>query len=1318
MKARSAFLSFGRRRHRRLAVSAVIAMAICAAFACLLATEPGLRTFAGAAAFFSGGALRIEGASGALCGPLSVSRLAVDLPEARIEMSDLALDWQPTALFSRIAIDRLRVERIDVFLKDTPPSPEPPAPPESLRPPLAFDLAAEIGALNIHASDTGYAAGAQPIFALRESRLSLGGEPSRFLVRQLAVILPQGQLEATGELGTATPFALRLDGHWTADEFTIELDAEGNLLEPVLQLLAQGRGARGRATVAATPFAALPLKALELEAEGVDPAALAPGLPRANLRLFTNLAAAAGEKGEPVLRGPLRIDNTRPASFDTGGLPLTSLRADVDAAMDALRLDALTLEDGHGKLAGNLRWRRQADREESADAAPPAGFGQLDLQLDLDALDPARLDRRLPSRRVDGRIQAGAAAQRQWGKVSLRAAAARIEAEGEIVAGIAAAPAFVLKLDLHGFDPAAFHPAAPSAAIGLQATATGVLAERPALALHFAFSDSRLDGKPLDGGGQFSLDGAQVRDAAIDLNLAGNHLKLAGNWGRAEDRLTLDVDAPRLAALGGGGRMRAAGTISGGLDAPAGTLRLDAKDLRLPGETTIAALAGEARIEAGVDGLLALKLSGSGISTGGLQLAEAEIVAEGRRSRHRIRIEAGGRFGDGDARLTAALEGGLEAIHWRGRLLALENKGRWPLRLRAPAALDIGPEELGLTEAGFEAGERGVIHLAEIRRKNGEAVLRGKLDGLAMTMLPGQSPRDPLVLGGIWDLCLGENVEGEAHLFRESGDLSIQGEIATRLGLERLEAHLFARNRKLTLAFAAQGREVGEIGVSLEAGIEREGQGWRLAPHIPLEGAAHLAMPSLAWLGRLSRENIEIAGALAAEISISGTPAMPDVRGGIQGRALQLAFADQGLILSGGELDAGFAHRDGRQSLRLERLAFESASRVRPRDKRAPVDALTATPGHLLVTGDIALGAVQASGEGGGERGRFTFTAERLPLLQRADRWLIVSGQGRANLQGKALDIDARLHADAGYIAIDDTPPPSLGDDVVVRRAGAAGGEKNAAQEADGPFAISGKIALELGRALYLDAFGVDTRLAGGLELQWHPGGPPRALGAIHTVDGSYRGYGQRLAIERGTITFQGEPDNPGLNIVAMRRGMEVDAGVAITGDARRPQVKLLSEPTVPDPEKLSWLVLGRAPDAAGADLALLVPAAQAIFGGGGGGMTEELTRGLGIDSFTIGQGDLNSHRRSAASKVVGGGSSVSAGPVTNSDVVAVGKRLTSGLFLSFEQSLTGVESLVKLTYRLDRRLSLVARGGSDNALDIYYTFFIGGKGKKAREDN
>ncbi len=120
------------------------------------------------------------------------------------------------------------------------------------------------------------------------------------------------------------------------------------------------------------------------------------------------------------------------------------------------------------------------------------------------------------------------------------------------------------------------------------------------------------------------------------------------------------------------------------------------------------------------------------------------------------------------------------------------------------------------------------------------------------------------------------------------------------------------------------------------------------------------------------------------------------------------------------------------------------------------------------------------------------------------------------------------------------------------------------------------------------------------------------------TNGGQYEGYGQQLEIERGILNFQGAPGNPALNIRALRKGLAVEAGVDVTGTVASPQVRLVSEPNVPDSEKISWLVLGRESDQVGsADATLLLSAAGAIFGGDGSrNIPRELVQGLGLMNF------------------------------------------------------------------------------------------------------
>jgi translocation and assembly module TamB len=57
------------------------------------------------------------------------------------------------------------------------------------------------------------------------------------------------------------------------------------------------------------------------------------------------------------------------------------------------------------------------------------------------------------------------------------------------------------------------------------------------------------------------------------------------------------------------------------------------------------------------------------------------------------------------------------------------------------------------------------------------------------------------------------------------------------------------------------------------------------------------------------------------------------------------------------------------------------------------------------------------------------------------------------------------------------------------------------------------------------------------------------------------------------------------------------------------------------------------------------------------------------------------------------------------SQIVTLGKRLSDRLYLSYEQSTATAQNVVKFTYELTRRLSLVSRAGTDNAVDLYYTF-------------
>ncbi|CAI08504.1 translocation/assembly module TamB domain-containing protein [Aromatoleum aromaticum] len=1302
----------------------VVAAALFATW--LVRTESGLRFAADAVGRLSGGQVVVENASGRLAGPLRIDALRVATPDLRLRLDNLALQWNAAALFDRhLDIASLAIDEITLARRPADAPAPAQGPPATLELPLSLSLRAlqvGRGALLDWPAEGGDAAPAGAVkFELSSLAATLASDGRHHRIEALSATLPVGQASLSGEMdGGAAPFALSasggLHGERAGRAYTLNLRADGDLVAPHLLVEAEGAGLAGSADVVAAPFEPVPLRRLQAALGDIDPSAFQADAPQAALRLEVDLTSAPGEAW--VLSGPVTIENQAPGTIDRNALPVERIAAQLRWTPTETSADSLLVElPGAGTAAGNVHWSPDAD----------TAFGRVTAMLQLAGIDPARLDARLPKGNVAGTVEAAGDASQQTARLDLRVGAARIRADGELTAPTDdGGRTLVATGQLASFDPHALFARAPAASLNMSFDLRGELGERRRFDARWQLQPSRLESRPLSGGGHVVIDGERLVDSDLDLTLAGNRVQVKGAWGERGDELEIDVDAPALAALGDefGGRARIEGTVSGTLERPGATLDLSATALRLPGGLRVAGLDAQGRFADGIDGRLELALDVTGLGRGEDEnlIDRAKLGVRGKGADHVIDFTASGLEDD---TLRMRLEGGLvrkpdaggsanaasgaggaakpdsaptgdprARFAWQGRAVALETGGRFKAQLTSPAQLYIGAERIALGTAAFDAGERGRIRLDETQWTPQLIAARGALTGLALRLASRPDgrregrvgrERGALVLGAEWDLQLGQSANGTARMFRESGDLTVSGELPARLGLEHLEARLTARDNRLALSLDARGSELGELVGSATALAERDpAAGWRLAPDAALLGSARLEMPSIAWLGRLMQENIVTGGSLAADFALAGTPSDPRASGSIDGTGLSVALVDQGLQLTGGELRAQF----DRDRLRLVRLEFVSPNRVRPADGRVPVARFTREPGRLTASGEIALDS---------GTGSFIYQADRLPILQRPDRWLILSGGGTAQSTWTSLDLDAEFRADAGYVELADSPPPSLSEDVVILGRETPSGK--------GGFKLSADVLVALGENLYLSALGVDTRLAGELLLRVRDGEPLSAVGTIATVGGTYQGYGQSLVIERGRINFQGPLNNPGLNIVALRKGLAVEAGVAIVGSARRPQVRLVSEPNVPDPEKLSWLVLGRPPTAGGgADLGLLLPAAQALLGGPGGGMTEQLSRSLGFDQLSIGQGELSSVTRGATSRVVGEGSVVTGEGTVTGQVLSLGKRLSSDLFLSFEQSLGGAESLVKLTYQLTRQVSVVARGGNDNSADVYYT--------------
>lgn len=521
-----------------------------------------------------------------------------------------------------------------------------------------------------------------------------------------------------------------------------------------------------------------------------------------------------------------------------------------------------------------------------------------------------------------------------------------------------------------------------------------------------------------------------------------------------------------------------------------------------------------------------------------------------------------------------------------------------------------------------------------------------------------------LVLGGV--LNLRRDAAGawqaQAELGRQQGDLSlreptIQGSRAQALGIResRIALQVAQGDWRLSQRFdgALLGRFEGEQRVHLSD-----------PSAIPtladvLSGKLLLSAPNLRPWGTWMPAGWRLTGAAQAEATLGGTLGAPTYQGQVSGRRLGISNTLMGVQLQDGELDVRLAG----DQVTLERLVAQSVGQ-----------------GRLSATGEARLAEPA--------RAVLKVEAQRLAVLQRVDRKLVLSGQTTLQLGQDDLALDGKLNVDEGLFDISRTDAPTIGDDVNV-----LGRDDAAADDAGSkatPRKMAVKVDIDLGQQLRIQGRGLEATLTGLLRAGTQ-NNKPTLNGTVAVVKGRYAAYGQKLVVSRSTVVFNGVVDNPRLDILALRQqsggatDQDVKVGVSITGSAQDPRIRLWSDPEMSETEKLSWLVLGRAPSGLGtADIGLLQSAAVALLSGEGPSTSDNLITSLGLDELSVRQNETSSARDT---------------------VVNVGKQVSRHWFVGYERNLNATAGNWQLVYKLAQRFMLRLQTGDDNAADLIWSW-------------
>jgi translocation and assembly module TamB len=538
--------------------------------------------------------------------------------------------------------------------------------------------------------------------------------------------------------------------------------------------------------------------------------------------------------------------------------------------------------------------------------------------------------------------------------------------------------------------------------------------------------------------------------------------------------------------------------------------------------------------------------------------------------------------------------------------------------------------------------------------------LRAEVDAFSVAPLlarlqPNMGWGGDLQIGARIELDAAERFEADVLIERRDGDLRIASDTGVQsLGLSDLRLAMTARDGRWTLAQALAGTSLGEAAgaVSLQTTPERR---WP-APDTPINGVLQARVANLGVWGAWVPAGWRLSGELATSATIEGTFGAPEYTGEVRGSNLGVRNLLQGINVGPGEV------------LVVLKGATASIERF----------SLRSGEGSLDITGGADFGAAPNA--------RLAIDAQRFRLLGRVDRQLIVSGQGELLLRAGQVKLDGSLGIDEGLFDISSSNAPTLDSDVTVRRAGDEEPDLDAAAMSRPRREAQVSVEIDLGQQLRLRGRGIDTGLRGRLNVST-PGGRLTVRGTINTEDGTYAAYGQRLQVERGVVAFTGPVDNPRLDILALRPNLDVRVGVAITGTAQSPRVRLYSDPDMSDTDKLSWLMLGRASDGlAGTDTALLQRAALALLAGEGEAPTDTFLRNLGLDELSVRAGDGDARET----------------------VITVGKQISRRWFVGYERGINAATGTWQLIYRVAQRFTLRAQSGDSNSIDLIWIWRLG----------
>ncbi|MFQ3787425.1 translocation/assembly module TamB domain-containing protein [Halomonas sp. A29] len=666
------------------------------------------------------------------------------------------------------------------------------------------------------------------------------------------------------------------------------------------------------------------------------------------------------------------------------------------------------------------------------------------------------------------------------------------------------------------------------------------------------------------------------------------------------------------------------------------------------------------------------------LNAGGQRFSEVTLGLTGRLSSHRAELMAMAGRGMPLSRASLVLEGGLatERQRYTGRIDPLEvDTDYGDMRLDEPIAFtaDLATGRAQVQPFCLRREQGGRLCLEETLQAGADqGQLSVTVRSLPMEMFEEWLPEDWRA-GGQTDLQL------QARWRQGGRQWNVAADLASELDLEgrdiygqpwslpdtRLNVRLDASQARMALELRLGLGDAGRI--DLDIALDDPLGSGELSGVLVLDGLDLSRYRTLA-------EGLDmLEGIVAGRVGIAGTRDNPSLNGALELSGLRASGLDVPLIVEDGRI----------------RIEFNG-------DSARLMGYVASDEGRLVIDGNASWPSLDEW------RIAVDLDGTQRPLLVSLPQFgrLRIAPQIAVRINPQELRVRGDVQVPWARLEIGEAPPaavsPSPDEIIITRRdearaqrqeeleATSGGDEAAAVALREAGMRLDVRLELHLGPDMMLAASGLETGLAGTLQVRQQDG-PVQLFGEVNLTDGRFRAFGQDLLIRQGQLLFSGPPDQPLLDFEAIRNPDITDdgviAGLRVSGFAAEPILTIFSEPAMDEARALSYLLRGRAPRDGDADGALTA-ALVGLTLGQTGGVVGAIGQAFGIDDLaleTTGVGD-------------------------ESQVVVSG-YLTEDLRVSYGVGIFSPIAELTLRYTLWRNLYVQAVSGAAQAVDLVYLF-------------